>query len=145
MQGTHCLLQVHLTEFDIYLCVNLLRLCLQPCRLCLHHRGGGDDTLSETEVGDTQVLVRLLRTRLSHLQFPVSFFDTEHALVDLQLYLLTDILQFEVGDGGSTLRGTYLIGDITPVPYRDAHQYTDIPHTGKLPFETVEEIRLETI
>ena len=64
----------------------------------------------------------------------------EGALVYLKLYLLASLIQFESGNGASTLRGTNLICYITPVPYGHTYQNTDIPYASKLTLETIIEV-----
>ena len=126
-----------MTQLDINLCVYLLRLGLQPCRLGLHHRRHGDDTLAETKVGGTQVLVGTLATGDSHVQLLAGLGHMETALVDLQLDLLTSLVQFQGSNGRRSFGSTHLIGHIAPVPHGHANHYAHVPCAHKLLLETV--------
>ena len=86
----------------------------------------------EAEVGAAQVFFCLFYILGGHSQFLVGFAQLEFALSDLKLNLLLSLGEFQIGHGGSCLRGAHLVFTFEPVPDGHVHEYAYVPDAAEL-------------
>ena len=70
----------------------------------------------------------MLDVLLCHGELLVGLVHLECNLVYLQLNHLASLGQFEIGNGGSTLRRAYLIHYVAPIPDGHTNHHTYVPH-----------------
>lgn len=133
---------INLSQLHVDFCINLLALCFLPGSLCSHHVGNLHHAFLETEVGASQVLICTGDILHCHVELLLGFLYLKLALGNLQMNLLSRIIQVHLGDIAGSLGGSHLVGSVKPVPYRNMNHHAYVPDSGKLLLETIEYVRV---